>query len=73
MPLYLLRFVGEVQAVLRPVRFGTRVHNADLKALRQMQETEAEHFPRVMVLNTGRGIVLLPVRQFAVPRGLWWS
>ncbi len=38
-----------------------------------MQETEAEHFPRVMVLNTGRGIVLFPVRQFAVPRGLWWS
>jgi predicted AAA+ superfamily ATPase len=55
------------------VKASASIDSADFKGLRHLQETEAQHFVRGIVLYAGREIVPFSDRLFAVPLSLWWS
>ncbi len=55
------------------VKSSGQVSGADFKGLRHLQETEAEHFQRGIVLYSGRDIIPFDEKLFAVPLSMWWA
>jgi predicted AAA+ superfamily ATPase len=55
------------------VKASATVDAKDFKGLKHLQETEASHFQRGIVLYAGREIVSFGSALWAVPLSVWWA
>nr|MBP8020317.1 ATP-binding protein [Agitococcus sp.] len=55
------------------VKASATVDAKDFKGLKHLQETEASHFQRGIVLYAGREIVSFGSALWAVPLSMWWA